>query len=592
MIPDNYKDLPLEEAKKVAIAAEVHEKSLIAKRDAEGISMEEFVAVREELKAHRETAKALNEMIAAVEAPDEQEVAPVETPAEVPEEEKVEDKVKEEAVVETEVPVAEVEEVSTETPAAEVVAPEMEVSAETVAEIEDAGADVEEIKPLEAVAASLTTGDIVDNINEPSETTAPAVTHLAASFVTVVDGAQDELEAIAKVKARPAGGEAFKTVYSGDAVINTDDMNAGQLTDHIMSLGTPGREGELTRGQKQWALNQKGLTGDVAAAICQPPQLLDSDVSCGSYDPAIFNLFPNFVMEGLELEVYVPVDSSDPDFVGEVPLYSSSGDPITTLAEKACYELECLTRVQFPVKEVKACLTANEQTAFTSPRSVQGLLSDGRALLAAERDQILLDWIIDETYKFGYTAGTAGYAEVPLAMTQVIEDLNRQSVITQVDDLVALVPYSFLNYAVADQQLKAFSDGRADARTAALDLFTSIGIRDVVVYDDALDSTNGAAVPSLSKTASTAIGTASARDDWSIHLINPADGFVGLRNENEYSLEPVAQSITELRNNRLSWFARNYFTPGRRGCDGWATINVANLCLGGRVVAAASCMGA
>lgn len=573
--PEDLKALSLEEAQKhsIVLEARIDELKELSKS---ATSLQGMLDAKEELKVLEAEKIELDGIIA--------EVTVEETPEAV--EETVEEaSTEEEVVAETTEPVAEETQETTETTAEateEVVADETVETvepekAETPAELE---VEVDTTQVQEAIAASLTTGDTVD-INEPSETTTPK-SHITASFSPIVDGAKDEMDAIERIKRRPAGGDAFKTVYEGESVVKLETMNAASMTDFVMALGTPGRPDEYTRAQKQYAMNK----GTVAAAFCQPPQLLDSDIQCGSYNPVIFNMLPNFLMDGLEFEFYSPVDSSDPDFVGEVDLVDDSGDPLDSIAEKACYELECLTRTSYKAREIKACLTANEQTAFTAPQAIQALLADGVALLAATRDQALLDWIISETFKFSYTAADAGYAEIALTIAMAMEDLDRQSAITQVDDLVGLAPKSLFRYAVADNALRQFS--LQDAQEAANSLFSGLGLRDIVVYDDALDSTNATPVPTLSKTVATALVP---RNDWSIHLINPAEALVGLHSENEYSLEKVPQSITEKRGNTHSWFARNYFAPGRRGCDGWATIDISNICLGGRVVAGQACIG-
>lgn len=605
-VPENLNDLSLEEAKKLTIVWESEIGDLTEARD-KATSMKDMIEAREKLAELKAKKVELDELIVKAE-----EVVAEDTTPDGNDDDDEKNEGKEAEGNDTEPapePAVEPDQEITPEPNPDVEKP-VDGQEEVVAEAEKIVADVAPVaeaeviaeRTPEVVAASLDTGVKVDDVNEPTESVTPKM-DIVASFETIVDGAKNEGEAIAKVVARPQGGDAFKTVLDNKRVIAAETSPAEQ-TDFIMSLETPGREGEYTRHQKQWLLAQaqkdESLRGrqldEVAAALCQPPQLLDSDITCGSYNPVIFNSLPSFLMEdGLEVEVYVPIDSSDEDFVGEVDLYSAGGGALVNgPAEKACYELDCVTRTEFPVKEVKACLTANEQTAFTAPRAVQGLLSDGTARLAATRDQIILDWIAEETYKFAYAAQDAGYAEVPLALTIAMEHLNRQSQITQVSDLVAYIPFSFLNYAVADQHLAQFSAGAATARQAALDLVTSIGIRDVVVYDDTLDSGDSRPVATLSKTSDTTITAATAntgaRNDWDIHLINPAEAFVGLRNENEYSLQEVAPSITERRNNRKSWFARNYFTPGRRGCDGWATVSFSNLCLGGRVVAAQTCL--
>lgn len=582
-IPEQLSSLSLEQANELNGQIDARISELIEVRKVTA-SMQEMIDAKAEIASLRATKADLTAIIAAASDEDGEEVVEEATEEEATEEEVVEEAAADEVVEEIaeEAPVA--EETQEEVVASDESSTEQEDTVEAeVAETVEVTEDAPEVTSVEetheAVAASKEIGEINVEINEPSESTATKG-NITAAFRTVVDGAVDAVEAIEKVKKRENGGDAFKTIFEGDAVVNMENMTASRMTDYVMSLGTPGRESEASFAQKQYAKSK----GTVAAAFCQPPQRIDADIQCGSYNRVIAGLFPSFVMDGLEVELFVPVDSSDADFVGEVALVDDSGDPLDSIEEKACYEAECLTRTTFTAREIKACLTANEQTAFTAPLAIQALLRDGEALLAALGDQLLLEQIIDQTYKMEYAAGTAGYGEVVVAMAIAIEGLARQSKITQVSDLVALVPASLLNYAVGDNAVRQFSA----AQQAATDLFGGVGVRDVVVYDDALDATNLSPVPSLSKTVAT---TLTPRTDWSIHLINPADGFVGIRNENEYSLEPVAQSITEKRNNRLSWFARSYELFGRRGCEGWATVDISDLCLGGRVVAESSCLG-
>lgn len=441
---------------------------------------------------------------------------------------------------------------------------------------------VSETQEEVVLAASQKDGESsVEEKNQPSES-GVSNGNITAAFHSIVDGAANPTEAIKKVMNRSQGGDAFKVVYEGEGVFNTRS-NVDDTTDHIMRLGTPGREDELSFAQKQYASN---VGENITAAFCQPPEKIDSDIMCGSYERTILNSLPRTILSGLEVEYFLPVDSSDEDFVGEVELVDDNGDDLDSIAEKACYEAECLTRVSKKAREIKACLTSNEQTAFTAPLAIQQLLSDGKALLAALGDQLLLDQMIEETFKFEYEATGAGYGEIEVAIAATMEALDRQSKITQVENLVAYVPGSLLRYKYADKSVAQFDS--AVAREAGRDLLSGIGVRDVIVYDDALDSSNASPVPVLSKTVATELGVRTA---WDIHLINPADAFVGLRNENEYSLEPVAQSIAEKRANRLSWFARAYELFARRGCSDWATISISDLCLGGRVIAAADCIG-
>jgi len=441
----------------------------------------------------------------------------------------------------------------------------------------------------ETVAASQ--GETSVSVKDPSETTGSPES-VTASLLPTVDGAKDAYEAITKVAARKNGGEAFKIQYdNGQTPFNMATASLLEATDMIMSLPTPGREDELSDQQTKY-LRSKNITEGtdiIAAAFCAPAQKIDADVQCGGYERVIGNLFPSFAMEGLEVEWLEPIDvESEANYVGEVQLYTGSHDSgysDVSSINKACYELGCLTRTSKRAREIKACLQANEQTVFTNPTGVNAVLRDGEALLAALADEILLEQIVDETLKMSYTSKNAGYGEVTVATTIALEALERQSKIRRVEDMVALVPRSLLNYAISDNAVRQFS--LADANQAAQDLFGGVDVRQIALYDDALDASNTNGVPALSKWSATAL---TPRKDWSIHLINPADAFVAFRNENEWSLEPVAQSIAEKKANRWSWFARSYELFGRRGCGSWATIELDGLCLGGKVIAAATCI--
>lgn len=459
---------------------------------------------------------------------------------------------------------------------------EAETTEETSAEAETTESEtVEETKEeitaeVEETTAQNTGEEIVaDDINQATESTEETA-YIAASFLPVADGVKTDVEAVEKVRVKTHGGDAFRVRYDNGNVINNDSMNAKQWTDHIMALGTPGREGELSFAQKQYS---KSLLGKVDAAFCQPPELIDADIQCGSYTRTLGSAFPSFLMDGLEVQWFQPVDASDPDFVGEVDLDASE-------INKACFEAPCPELTTARAREIKACLQANEQTAFTSSASIQALLRDGEALLPALADQILLEQIITETNKFEYTAvAGSGYGAIKAYTGVTLETLERQSLIHNNDGLVPIVPRSLAAYVAGDNAVRQFS--LSNAQEVADEIFDGLGLGAPIVIDDALDITDDRQVPVLSKTVAI---TPAFRDDWTIHLIDPADGFIGRRSENDYSIEPVAQSIAEKRANRLSWFARQYELFGRRGCSSWASIEIKGLCLGGRVIAAAACL--
>ncbi len=498
------------------------------------------------------------------------------------------DEESEEATEEAEEASEEAEEEATET--AEGKAEEVEATAEVEAEAEETKdlVDTTEASDETVAQEDTATEEVVeengeatmsDDINESTEG-AENVGTIAASYRPVVDGATDTVEAVQKVKIRTNGGEAFKRVIETDNKFISASHNVQSTTDFIMSLGTPGRENELSFAQKQWA-KSNSKDGLISAAFCQPPQLIDSDIQCGSYNREILSLFPTFIMEGLEVELFTPIDVEDQaDYVGQVNIDDSS-------IEKSCYDAGCLTRVSYRADEIKACLQANEQTAFTNAAGIRALLADGEALLAALGDELLLEKILDETHKMEWTAGSAGYGEAKVAVAVAFETLARQSKIKDVTGLGALVPRSFLSYAIGDNAVRQFSTSQADE--AASEVLSGLGLAFVRTYQDAIDITDDRPVPSLSKVSSLDLN-AQLREDWSIHLIDPADGFVGLRDENEYSIQPVPQSITELRANRLSWFARAYELFGKRGCTPWGTVELTGLCLGGRVIAQATCI--
>lgn len=579
--PENISSLTVEEIRNFLEQIKTRYVELKEERKDSSKSVAELVANKEEL-AKLEAKKADFELaLSAIEVEDEQE-------EEVGGEETVEDTT-EETVPETEESETTEEETTSVEDETEKI--EAETTVETVEETSEETSEenttesteetVEETKQEEEATVEETVVEpngediVADDINQATESTEETA-YVAAAFRPVVDGVKSDVEAVEKVRVKTNGGEAFSVRYETDDVINNSTMNVNSWTDLIMSLGTPGREGEMSFAQKQYS---KSLLGKVDAAFCQPPQLIDADIQCGSYVRTLGSAFPSFMMDGLEVEWFTPVDATDPDFVGEVDLDAS-------VINKSCYEAECLTRQSARAKEIKACLQANEQTAFTNPRGIQALLRDGEALLAALADELLLEQIIAETYKFEYVASGAGYGEIKAFSAVTRETLERQSVIHQVDNLVPIVPKSIFSYAVADNAVRQFS--LSSAQEAAEELFSGLGFGAPIVIDDALDITNEENVPVLSK--SVAI-TPDFRDTWTVLLVDPADGFIGRRNENDYSIEPVAQSISEKRANRLSWFARQYELFGRRGCSPWASMEISGLCLGGRVVASAACVG-
>lgn len=439
---------------------------------------------------------------------------------------------------------------------AEIVEEEAEVEA-----VEAPKAEVDEVVEAEETTEEETvetTEDIVEAVETPeapleaSETVVEDVVAQTASITEIQD-----------MKQR-FNGKDKQTIKKSFNVAAADvtGLGAEETTKKIASLPTPHMTG-LTGLQK--ALGVK------TAATCEPGEVLRQAFSCGRYVPTISGLFRTVVTNSMKVVWHSNFDASQ--MVSEADL---NADPIL----KDCYDYTCNDANELTMREVVSCFTMNEQVNFSSDLAVQTLIDEGNSYLAAKLDSIILEQMDTYMHPFSFAGTGRGFGDVSLGVAETIRQIEQASPLTNSADSVVLITKGMLAYLASDNYSRNHS---WSAQEYVSELF---GGRRVVEFDPYID-------PTLTPTTLPAPGGAAqaltVNTDWLVRIINPDDAFQIVRSENQYGIQEVAPSMTEVRGNKIGYFARAYTNLGLLQNCGWASIDFSNICVGNRAAADATC---